>query len=89
MTGDVAVIGYITRKQFAHVLQQAESARMSPADLRACMDFFDVKGMYVCMYVAVYSNEYLYVAILPHTNIQLTYTYIHTYFTYIDAYIHT
>ena len=47
--------GYIMRKQFAHVLQQVESARMSPADLQTCMDFFDVKGiycmyMYVCMY---------------------------------------
>eukprot|EP01035_Chromulina_nebulosa_P024222 gene24222-31491_t len=38
-TSNILVVeSYITRKQFAHVLQQAESARMSPADLRANVD---------------------------------------------------
>ncbi|RYH12467.1 hypothetical protein EON65_38260 [archaeon] len=40
---DLKKTGYVNRKQFAHVITQYPSIGIHGAELRICMDFFDVK----------------------------------------------
>lgn len=43
-TVDTKRSGFVSRKQFAHVISQFQDISLSPGELRACMDFFDLSN---------------------------------------------